>query len=281
MLIQELKNRVQKDREQNLPIEYIKIDIKEFLITYALNFIYNSPKWNTLIFTGGTALKVLWDTARLSEDLDLDYTTTDFNTKELVADLVGYFNGLGIKDITMSVRQDGKMITIKFAILKELGLIKNERTESNLLYLKIDLAKNEYKEFGVKVTPMTVNNMFFVLRSYDLETLFTNKIAAILGRKDKVYKDKYDFKGRDFFDLIWFLQNGVLPNLKRLKKLLKAEQGVSVKNYDDVWGLIRNRIKDIDTKGIYADMKNLVKEPEAVKQISKHFLGIFEELLKK
>jgi len=280
MILQELKKRVQENREQNLPIEYIKIDIKEFLISYALDFIYNSPKWNELIFTGGTALKVLWNTARLSEDLDLDYTKS-IDSEEFIADLVKYFNGLGIKDITTSARQNGKIITLKFPILKELGLIKNEKAESNFLYLKIDLAKNKYKEFETKTTPMTVNNMFFIIRSYDLETLFANKIAAILGRKDKLYKNKYDFKGRDFYDLIWFLQKDVVPNLKRLKKLLKTEQGIDVRNYKDVWRLLKNRTKEIDTKGIYEDMKNLIKEPEAVKQMSEHFLEMLEELLKK
>ena len=233
------------------------------------------------MFGGGTALKMIGNTARLSEDLDMDYMSKEFDSENFVNDLLAYFNGLGIRNITTTLKQNDKIITIKFPILEELGLIKNIKNESNLLYLKIDLEKNRYSEFTTKATPITKDNMFFVVKNYDLETLFANKIGAILGRKDKVYQDKYDFKGRDFFDLIWFLQNGIKPNLKRAKQIIKSEQNIIVKSYDDIFDLVTNRIKEIDTKGIYTDMRNLVKEPNGIRQLANNYLDIYEELVSK
>jgi predicted nucleotidyltransferase component of viral defense system len=279
MLIDNLKKIVQKNKDQNMPIEYIKVELKETLIYYTLNFIYNSPKWSELVFGGGTALKMVGNTARLSEDLDMDYMSKEFDSGGFVNDLLDYFKGLGVDNITATLKQDGKIILIKLPILRELGLIKNIRNESDLLYLKIDLEKNKYSEFTTKATPLSKGNMFFVVKNYDLETLFANKIGAILGRRDKVYQDKYDFKGRDFFDLIWFLQNGIKPNLKRVKQIIKTEQGKVVKNYDDVFDLVTERIKSIDIKGIYTDMKNLVREPNAIKQLADNFLDIYEGLV--
>ena len=279
MLINNLKKIVQVSRDENVSLEYIKIELKEALIYYTLNFIYNSPEWSSLIFGGGTALKMVGQTARLSEDLDMDYLTKSFDSPGFVQSLLKYFGNFGMNEIRTTIRHNGEMITVKFPILKKLGLIKNIKSESDFLYLKIELEKNKYSEFATRVTPFTKNNLFFVVRHYDLETLFANKIGAILGRKDKTYQDKYDFKGRDFYDLIWFLQNKIKPNLKRVKQIVKVEQKKMVKSYDDIWELVTARVKKINTAGIYSDMKSLVKEPVGVKQLADNYLDIYLSLV--
>lgn len=281
MLINNLEKIVQSDRDRNASQEYIKIELKEALIYYTLNFIYNSPKWNKLVFSGGTALKIIGKTARLSEDLDMDYLEKNFDSDKFLADLKKYFKQLGFEDLSCASKQNGKLIILKFPILQKLRVVENIRSESDLLYLKIEIEKNKYSIYGTKATPITRDNLFFVTKNYDLETLFANKIGAILGRKDKIFQNKFDFKGRDFYDLIWFLENGIKPNLERAQQIIKKEQGKIVKNYDDIWKLIRKRIENIDTKGIYADMKNLTESPEGIKQLSNNYLEIYNDLIEK
>ena len=280
MLLDNLKNIVQSGRDKNLSVEYIKIELKEMLIYYTLDFIYNSPKWNKLIFGGGTALKIIGKTARLSEYLDMDYLGEKFDSNKFLLDLVGYFKQLGLDDISYASKQNGKIIVLKFPVLQKLGFVENIKSESDLLYLKIEIEKNKYSVYGVKATPITKDNLFFVAKNYDMETLFANKIGAIMGRKDKIFQDKFDFKGRDFYDLIWFLKNGIKPNLKRVKQIIKSEQSVVIKNYDDIWKLIQKRIENIDTRGIYADMKDLVESPEGIKQLADNYLDIYNDLVK-
>lgn len=281
MLINNLEKIVQSGRDRNASQEYIKIELKEALIYYTLNFIYNSPKWNKLVFGGGTALKIIGKTARLSEDLDMDYLEKNFDSDKFLADLKKYFKQLGFEDLSCASKQNGKLIILKFPILQKLRVVENIRSESDLLYLKIEIEKNKYSIYGTKATPITRDNLFFVTKNYDLETLFANKIGAILGRKDKIFQNKFDFKGRDFYDLIWFLENGIKPNLERAQQIIKKEQGKIVKNYDDIWKLIRKRIENIDTKGIYADMKNLTESPEGIKQLSNNYLEIYNDLIEK
>ena len=281
MLINNLEKIVQSGRDKNASQEYIKIELKEMLIYYTLNFIYNSPKWNKLIFGGGTALKIIGKTARLSEELEMDYLGKRFEADKFLVDLRGYFKQLGFDDLSYASRQNGKIIILKFPVLRKFGFVENVRSKSDLLYLKIEIEKNKYSAYGIKATPITKGNLFFVVKNYDLETLFAGKIGAILGRKDKIFQNKFDFKGRDFFDLIWFLENGIKPNLSRVKQIVKAEQGVVIQNYNDVWRLIRKRIEDIDTKGIYVDMKNLLESPVGIKQLADNYLNIYNDLVKK
>jgi len=278
MITNDLKTVVQLSRLEKLPKEYIKIQLKELLIHYALDFIYNSKKWHNLVFNGGTALKVIGNTSRLSEDLDLDYLGNKINIDVFADELINYFNLKGLKDVSSSIRNRG-IVTLKFPILKQFGLITNIKNESNFLHLKIELEKNKYSSFKLQQTALTVDNLFLVASHYDLPTLFANKVGAILGRKDKIYHNKYDFKGRDFYDLIWFLQKGIKPNLARVKQIVKKEQNKVVKNYDDLWSLIRKRIEEIDSKGIFIDMKNLVKSEVSVKKLAVNYLTIYDNLI--
>ena len=279
MLIKNLKKIVDDGRERGLSNQYIKTELKEELIYYALDFIYNSPKWNKLIFNGGTALKVIGKTSRLSEDLDLDYLEGSFDTRKFLDEFLNYFKQLGIENIKFSIKQNNKNITLKFPILKKLDLIKNIKSESNLLFLKIEIEKNKYSAYNINKTPISRNNLFMVIRHYSLESLFANKIGAILGRKNKIFHNKYDFKGRDFYDLIWFLQNNIKPDLSRIKQIIKAEHNKNINKHEDVYELITKRIEKINTKGIYDDMKNLVEKSESIKQLSKNYLEIYKSLI--
>lgn len=281
MLLKQLQQITKEGKRNNLSVDIIKIQLKEFLILHALNFIYNSPKWNGLIFTGGTALRLLKKTGRLSEDLDLDYLTEDFKYKIFSEELLNYFKQLGIKNLQCSLKSNGKIIVVKFPILFFLKLTNSAKRETDLLHLKIEIEKNNYINYGAEVTPVADENLFFVAKHYDFPTLFSNKIGAILGRKGKIFHNKYDFRGRDFYDLIWFLKNGYLPNFERTKEILKAEQDIEIKSNDDIWKLLAERIKDIDTMGIYDDLKNLIPADESIKQLSQNYLTIFEKLVKK
>jgi len=281
MLIDDLRKIADEGRSANKPLEYIKIEIKEALILRALDFIYNSPDYKDLIFTGGTALKIIAQTNRLSEDLDMDYAGRDIDLQKLADSLVLYFKNYGFAGLQYAICAENKILVIKFPVLVKLGLASDLKSESNLLYLKIELEKNKYKSYQLGASPVMRDNMFFVVKHYDLPTLFANKIGAILGRRGKIFYDKYDFKGRDFYDLIWFLENKIKPNLQRTKEILKKEQNITIKNYDDIWRLLQDRIVKINRNGIYEDIKNLIMSGESIKTLSKNYLEIYKSLIEK
>lgn len=281
MLIDDLKVIVSAGRTANKPLEYIKIELKEALILRTLDFIYNSPQYSKLIFTGGTALKFIGKTNRLSEDLDLDYNGQAVDLKVMAEKLKMYFSNQGFINLDYTIRSENKVLTIKFPVLVQLGLAVNPKNESDFLYLKIELEKNQYKAFDLATLPVMDQNLFFVINHYDLPSLFANKIGAILGRRGKIFNGKYDFKGRDFYDLIWFLENQIKPNYKRVKEILKKEQNIEIRSQSDIWRLLQQRVKKIDTGGIYADMQNLTRSNESAKALADNYLSIYLELVKK
>ncbi|KKP46385.1 MAG: hypothetical protein UR39_C0011G0037 [Candidatus Woesebacteria bacterium GW2011_GWA1_33_30] len=188
---------------------YIKNYLREYLQVFILNFIYSSSKFgDNLIFTGGTCLKHVYDLPRLSEDLDFD-VIGKLTTKELADGLTKFFNITHMwKEVTVSVKQLDRQILLKFPCLRATELAG--MNDSDLLYVKMDLNRDIAKGYNAVVTVKSGYGMNYALVHYDLPSLFAGKISAVLTRR----------RLSDYFDLLWFLENKVKPNMIRLNNVL-------------------------------------------------------------
>lgn len=218
MIYKELEKIVSEQRANGFLNDYIKNTLKEYLQVYALHFIYTSPQYNkNLIFTGGTCLKHFYGLERLSEDLDFDFIE-EFSAKEFIENLKKYFYlKYKFSNLTTALKQKEKQLLLKFPVLKALKLAENH--ESDFLYVKIDLSKIPSKNYLILTTSKSSFGMNYAAKHYDLPSLMAGKLHAILTRR----YNSPAIKGRDYFDLLWFIKKGVHPNLKRLSDMLGEE----------------------------------------------------------
>lgn len=200
---------------------YVRTLLKEVVQYYVLDFIYNSSWGKNLIFKGGTVLRFCFDLPRLSEDLDFDIEN------QKLFDILKFSKDLGIylrekkkfDKFSLKISGNKRTLYIKMPILMDIGFPIN-KSDSNILHLRLDFAYLGKNDFGVKVTSKSARNLTFLVRSYELPELFAGKLAAILTReKMEGTKLVERFKGRDYFDLIWFLEKKVKPNWVHVKKL--------------------------------------------------------------
>jgi len=220
MIYKELEKIVLESKRAGQSQLYIRNLLKEYLQIYILNYIYTTPKYSkNLIFTGGTCLRHFFDLPRLSEDLDFDFNK-DLNSEKLFENIDKYFKSKYMyKEITGSIKQKGKQLLFKFPVLRKLDLATNN--ESNMLYLKIDLQKNPSKIYDTQISSKSIEGFNFVALHYDLSTLMTGKIHAVLTRERLVGKnDRETIKGRDYYDLLWYLKQEIKPNMRRLCDIL-------------------------------------------------------------
>src|SRR3989344_5581095 len=80
---------------------------------------------------------------------------------------------------------------LKFSILKELGLAKEG--DSDLLILKIEVFRDDgtLRECKAEAVPIFKVNRSIIVKAFDLSTLMSTKIRAILHRKwEKTNKDE-------------------------------------------------------------------------------------------
>jgi len=243
MINKELKKILADERVRGVSDIYIRSMMKEFLQVYVLYYIYTHKKYNKyLIFTGGTCLRHFFDLPRLSEDLDFDYLE-DFDSRELMEHIRVYFEKkLQYRQIKLSLKQRGGQIILKFPVLYLLGLASGN--ESDLLYVKLDLSRNPSEYFDLQTTSKSIHGFNFVARHYDLPSLMSGKIHAIIMRNRLMGKDNIQtIKGRDYFDLLWFIKKNIKPNLKRLSGMLDKNI-----NMEEVREQLNIKVKELTNK---------------------------------
>ena len=212
-----MRSLLNKQGIQNKSNLYIRSLLKEFLQIYVLNFIYLNQIYNKVfVFTGGTCLRHCFGLNRLSEDLDFDLkkpvdVTILKKTVETYFKTEFMYNGLAV-----SVLQKGWQLLLKFPVLRDLGLATP--AESDLLYVKIDLSPMVSEIYGELTTLRNINNFNYLVTHYDLPSLMASKIATILTRQRLLGKENIRvIKGRDYFDLLWFLDKKSISQYKSIK----------------------------------------------------------------
>jgi len=255
MLTQDLNEILQKTKGKNQ--FYVRNLVKEEIQNYILNFVYQDPVYQNLIFTGGTCLKKLYGLDRLSEDLDFDYTFK-FNIDKFLIGIKGYFvSQLQYKKAEFKISGNRQTLFIKLP--------------SENIFVRCDFSRAVSKVFGLNKGMITAGKYRFLVNAYDLETMFANKIVAFLRRN--FYKGKFQtipFKGRDVYDLFWFLQlsaksgYSLKPNKERLLALTNS-------NIDVLRQEVKDKIAKVNSRFVYEDMLPLVESDEFLREFLKVF----------
>lgn len=239
--------------------------VKEYLQVLALLFIYSDEDCQNLIFYGGSCLRHCFDLPRLSEDLDFIDLKKKVDLEKLGAGLKIFFK----KEINVepNIKIQKFRIYLKFPILYDLKLARVP--ESNLLNIKIEV----YKEFDfchdykVEIIPLFKFGSSVLVKTLDMSSLMATKINAILRRKwektDKKGNVLATVKGRDYFDLMWYLGKNISPNLKCI-----YDNAVNLKEE-----LLRI-IEKIDGRSISFDLEGLIENPVFLKGLAKNIKGI-------
>lgn len=238
--------------------------IKEKLQDSILNFVYNSKKFNRLIFTGGTCLRKLYNLPRLSEDLDFDFTS-NFKIDDFKIEIEKYLvSKEKFNNIELKVANNKKTIFIKF-------LQKN----GEKIFVRCDFSKAK-KNMETEINPYNSDRYNFFILNYDLPTLFGNKIEAFLERQFfKGSEQTMSFKGRDVFDIAWFIQLSaksgfdLKPEWKNLEKDLKMTKKVIIQK-------VIGKVSKIKNEELLLDLVPFI---ESEKSISK-FIGSFVSVIK-
>lgn len=247
--------------------------IKEYFQVLILDFIYTHPKYSNLIFYGGSCLAHYFNLPRLSEDLDFVDAKKNIILTELDNDLKKFIK----KEIGLnfSTKVQKFRIYLKFSILRELGLAS--RSESDILLLKIEIFSgfDFCRNYKTEIRPLFKFNRSILGKTFDLETLMATKINAILFRKwektDKKGKILARVKGRDYFDLMWYLEKGIKPNFQCVE---------SFKNLEDLKNGLLKMIEKIDSRSIVYDLENLIEDKNFVINLGKNIKDILKRNIK-
>lgn len=212
--------------------------LKEYLQYQILNIIFSSPFWEKLSFLWWTAIRLIYNSTRFSEDLDFDnfwLDEKDFEKMSLY--LQKELNLLWYEVEIKNVYKWAYRCYIRLPkILKELWF---SSLEDEKILIQIDTVKQDY----------TYNSDKKILDKFDIYKLINVcPIDIILSKKIHALIDRKRVKWRDFFDIV-YLYRFSKPNFDYLKAKTWIQNSQELKNK------LNDFVKDLDLKDISKDVQ--------------------------
>lgn len=239
-------------------IEAKRNALKEDLQYYVLEFIYHHSEYRNWTMYGGSALRICHSLNRMSVDLDfeIEEPCTDEFLEKLKIEIESYFlkkYDVGVDFMTTKVVANRSLLLV-FKVGDELNL----GHASKQVHVKIDL--NHFiapKKTAFERIPISVQNdqISFVIKTYNLSTLMASKIAAIFLREHRgIDKEIYKYKGRDIYDLLWYMGKKVTPDIDYIiaKKIpindpkeLFSRLSIDLLNYEKMDALLKKDLASL------------------------------------
>jgi predicted nucleotidyltransferase component of viral defense system len=225
--------------------------LREYLQYKILDIIFSSEFSNKLIFMGGTALRIIYGNSRFSEDLDFD--NLGMAEKEFEQLSLTIKKGLeleGYKIEMDNVFKGAYRCTIK---LPEV-LFQNKRSsiKEEKIMIQVDAAP---QDFNYSPDRKIINkfDVFTEIPVTPPDILLSQKLSAVFNRKR--------LKGRDFYDILFLLQNFKTDYLYLEEKLGIAD-GLELKTR------LLSKIKDSNLKDLSRDVEPFLFNPGDSRKIA-------------
>ncbi|HZQ05988.1 MAG TPA: nucleotidyl transferase AbiEii/AbiGii toxin family protein [Anaerolineae bacterium] len=179
---------------------------REYIQHLFLSYFYQQPQTDKIYFKGGTALRVLYDSPRFSEDLDFSSSLTSLHPiEQAVLETFAEIERENISpELHESKRTSGYLAILTFQM------------QGAAISLQLDVSLREGRKKGEPVTVASSYIPAFTVIALTREQLVEEKINALLTRQ----------KARDFYDLYFILRANLLPAKERrvLPQALKTLQ---------------------------------------------------------
>lgn len=253
-----------KTQAGNLAREYLQARILETLqITGGMI---------PLAFQGGTALRFLYDLPRFSEDLDfaLERSEDGFDFQKILEKIQ---RGFEKENYTVLLKVNTKRVVhsafVRFpGLLFELGLTGHR---NQVLSIKLEVDTDPPVGAGLDTT-MVSRHVLLQLQHHDQSSLLAGKLHAVLQR-DYV-------KGRDLYDLLWYLSDRRWPepNLVLLNNALRQSGWEEGDLSKETWrGAIRQKIDTMSWGRVVDDVKPFIEKEAELELLTRdNLLGLLE-----
>ncbi|MGE3919869.1 MAG: nucleotidyl transferase AbiEii/AbiGii toxin family protein [Gammaproteobacteria bacterium] len=227
--------------------------LREYLQLLILKILDEKNFFQQMAFVGGTALRILYDLNRFSEDLDFSLTKKEnFDFNSMTNTILHQLKKQNF--VVDALIKEYKTVVSSFVkfnnLLPELGLSAHKDQK---LSVKIEIDCNPPSGFRTELT--MINKEFLIgINHYDLSSLFSGKLHAILCRSYT--------KGRDFYDLLWFIARNTQPNYELLNHAIVQTEHQSLDLDRNILNdLLRERIEKTNFQKVLEDTQPFLIDP--------------------
>ena len=251
--------------------------LREILQEIALLGLWRSKFFERAAFYGGTSLRILHGLDRFSEDMDFSLLSSkkNFNLGRygdaLQREMRAY--GFDVWTETKSKRTTSaiqsaflKANTLKQLLIIEAGEeIVRELPKGQQVKIKVEVDTDPPGGFETEIAYL-LQPIPFSVRVYTLPDLFAGKMHALLCRK---WKQRV--KGRDWYDLIWYVTHHPTLHLSHLEQRLRQSGNRDVITPQVFRKDLHDAIDALDVDQAKRDIEPFVKNPETLDVWSRTF----------
>ncbi len=244
--------------------------LREILQEIALLGLWRSKFFERAAFYGGTSLRILHGLDRFSEDMDFSLLSSkkNFNLGRygdaLQREMRAY--GFDVWTETKSKRTTSaiqsaflKANTLKQLLIIEAGEeIVRELPKGQQVKIKVEVDTDPPGGFETEIAYL-LQPIPFSVRVYTLPDLFAGKMHALLCRK---WKQRV--KGRDWYDLIWYVTHHPTLHLSHLEQRLRQSGDRDVITPQVFRKDLHDAIDALDVDQAKRDIEPFVKNPETL-----------------
>jgi hypothetical protein len=233
--------------------------VREYLQARALSSLQRMGAFVQLAFHGGTALRFLYGIPRFSEDLDFslegDHSSYDFRKY-----LHNIHKEFTLEGYAVAVKFNEKKVVhtafVRFhGLLHELGLSPHD---NEAIAVKLEVDTKPPKCVGLDTT-IVMRHETLQLHHHDRASLLSGKLHALLQRQFT--------KGRDLYDLMWYLSNPDWPppNLSFLNNALVQTGWDGEMLTAASWkSILLEKLRTLDWDRVAADVRPFLEKSEQV-----------------
>lgn len=267
--------------------EEVTSAVREIMQEITLAGLSRTDFFNKAAFYGGTALRIFYGLDRYSEDLDFSLleNDTEFSLEPYFSAIITEFSSLGLQ---INIREKDKRQTsnIESAFLKSETLWQELVLEDVVSQLKIKSNKSIKIKIEVDRQPPTgfsteekllLRPFSFYVKCYTRPSLFAGKTHAILYRKWKTR-----VKGRDWYDMEWYIRKGIPLDVKHF--LTRAQDTNDWKDktitQDQILQLLRDKINSVSIDQVKIDVVRFINDEQKLAIWSKPYFSDLIERMK-
>jgi len=261
--------------------------LREIMQEIALAGLNRAGFFEKAAFYGGTALRIFYGLDRFSEDLDFSLLAQnpDFSLEKYQDAIVNEFAALGMQ-VTITEKKKTIKNNINSAFLKSETIWKE-------LVLKEIIPQNGLKEVAnikikieVDIEPplgfateekLLLQPFSFYVKCLSLPDLFAGKMHALLFRKWGT-----NVKGRDWYDMEWYIKKGYELNLNHflLRAIDSGDWKKDKMSEAEFRALLSEKINDVKLDFVKADISRFIKDPKKLEIWSTQYFHDLVEKLK-
>lgn len=235
----------------------------------------NGGFFDKAAFYGGTCLRIFHGLKRFSEDLDFSLLSPDdyFDFERYFQPIIDAFDLVGRKvDIT---KKDKKSFgRVESAFLKDTTDVFDVSFQTDKsIKIKIEVDTRPPMKFHTE-QKLLLQPQAFMTRCFTLPDLFAGKMHALVYR---AWKNRV--KGRDWYDILWYVSNNVPLDFTHLAERAREFNGDEI-DKSSFMSKLKERLGSADINQVKSDVLPFIKNPQELDIWSNDFFVQVADMIK-